>query len=89
MRYKVVRQEHLRKRPDWLVRFLLSYRPAMYEVQDTLELARIRLRYIRLKLRHSEMFRTGKISYQVDGDSFVVSTMKGQKCVTFLIRERE
>lgn len=89
MRYKVVRQEHLRKRPDWLVRFLLSYRPAIYEVQDTLQKARVRLRYIRLKLRQTEMFRTGKIRYQEEDDGFVVSTNKGQQCVTFLIKERE
>ena len=89
MRYKVVRQEHLRKRPDWLVRFLLSYRPAIYEVQDTLQKARVRLRYIRLKLRQTEMFRNGKILYREEGDSFIVSTNKGQQCVTFLIKERE
>ena len=89
MRYKVVREEHLRKRSDWLVRFLLSYRPAIYEVQDTLQKARVRLRYIRLKLRQTEMFRNGKINYSQEGDSFIVTTNKGQKCVTFLIKERD
>ena len=86
MAYKVMKKELVRKRPEWLVQFLMRLSPDVYEAKDRLVDARRQLQTIVSTITDSHLleFKT-KLHLLKSTDSVEIRTEKDRTIVRFFI----
>lgn len=86
MAYKVMKKELVRKRPEWLVQFLMRLSPDVYEAKDRLVDARRQLQTIVSTITDSHLleFKT-KLHLLKSTDSVEIRTEKERTIVRFFI----
>ena len=87
--WKVVKTEYVRKRPKWLVRFLIMLSPEVYLAKDSLEEGRATLLGIKQIIADTHLLeeRT-RMHYHEDDDSIVLSSAKDRPFIRFSVEQR-
>ena len=86
--FRVVRKEFLKKRPDWLVSFLLSVSPTVYRGKAKVDDAR------KMLLRVKESMNTfgiqgykNKLAIEETSNSLIIANNKGKYYISFKVQK--
>lgn len=86
MAYKVLRQELVQRRPDWLVFFLFRVSPAVYNIHDTYAAAQDSLQSIKSVLETSRLLdKKSRLRLYSDGDTLEIKSNKDRTFIRFQI----
>ena len=86
--YRVVKHEHLPRRPRWMISLLLLLHPSYYGKHQTEHQAQVMLRYIRLCI-HKTRLINGKKRVQIESspNEIVIKNNYGKKYLTFNVEK--
>ena len=88
MAYKVMKKEHVRQRPKWLVRLLMAIDAQTFEACDTLEEAQTRFQAVYDAIDSVKLFeRNRKLCLKEDADELSINSNKGRTYIRFNINK--
>lgn len=86
MAYKVLKKEFVKRRPKWLVRFLMTLPSQIYAAKVSVSEARQSLLYIRQIIDDTQLMTVkSRCHLQIDDDSIVISSAKFNPFIRFYI----
>lgn len=86
--YKVVKIEHTRKRPLWLVTLLISMKPSLFGKSQSRAACLAVLRYVRYCTYHLFYLRTtDKVYITAEKESVTLLNNRKKACITFKIEK--
>ena len=86
--WRIVKEEYVRKRPQWMVCFLVRLRPEMYQARETLEEARaVLLGISRLVNDLGILQRKRRTVMEQDDDSITLLSGMNRPFIRFFIKQ--
>lgn len=86
MKYKVIKQEFLPKRPAWMCRLLVRLQPSLYEKQKTEVRAQAVIRYIRIIINRCKIVG-GRLRLSYTPSQIEIKNNFGKTYLSFKIEE--
>lgn len=81
-----MRKEFVRKRPKWLIQFLFTLSPKVYEVMDTLEDVLVNFQTIKDAIRDSKLLeRNPRLRMNESDNSIIINSGKNRPYLKFTI----
>lgn len=87
--YRVAKKEYVRKRPDWMTKFLLDLSPVLYEGKATLSEAEAVLEDIRQKIIAAGLpGYKGKLQMSETPKAIYITNLNGKNYLRFRVERK-
>ncbi len=89
MEYRVARKEYVRKRPEWMTKFLLELSPILYEGRSTIEDAQANLSQIKKEIIKAGIpGYKGKLQMSETPKAIYITNQNGKNYLRFRIERK-